>query len=211
MGWQTSRRIPNIYSRRPLPSGKVLNWIAMIALVAVQIFQAGGLGRARSLSEYQVKAAYLYNFAKFVEWPNEALEGENRLIILAVLGRDPFHEALDPLRGKTVKGRKLVIKRFKSVRELEFCHILFVSSSERDRLPHILKGALKSWSVLTIGDVEGFADSGGVIRLFFRKNNIRFKINLDAARQKGLTISSKLLRLADIVRGSPGQIGERGH
>jgi hypothetical protein len=177
--------------------------MGMVAVVALQLSQASALGQTRPLSEYQIKAAYLYNFAKFVEWQSERLKGEDRPIVLGILGRDPFHEALDSLEGKTVKGRRLVVKRFKSVRELEFCHILFVSSSEKDRLQPILTDAVKSWSVLTVGDVEGFTDAGGVIRLFFRKNNIRFEINIEAARQQGLAISSKLLRLADIVEGSP--------
>ncbi len=151
-------------------------------------------------TEYQIKAAFLYNFAKFVEWPATALRGQGAPIIVAVLGEDPFGADLEQiLDGKTAGGRQLVIRRFKGVRDLGLCHILFVSSSERERLREILR-ALQNSTVLTVGETEGFAGLGGIINFILEENRVRFEINIDAADRARLKISSKLLKLARIIR-----------
>jgi len=154
--------------------------------------------------EYLVKAAFLYNFAKFVEWPNEAFPDARSPISLCILGDDPFGAALETIRGKAVRGRKLVIKKYTQIENIQTCHILFISSSERDRLNQVLD-LLKTSNVLTVGDIEKFANKGGVVNLIKIGNKIKFEINVAKAREAGLKISSKLLKLAKIVGDDQGQ------
>ncbi len=149
--------------------------------------------------EYHVKAAFLYNFAKFVEWPPESSQSSQSLFIIGILGKDPFGGGLDLLKGKAIEGRELVIKRFPRLDELEKCHILFISSSEKNQLPKILK-AVEKFKTLTVGDVEGFAQAGGSINFFIEEEKIRFEINLQASQRQGIRISSQLLKLARIIR-----------
>jgi len=159
-------------------------------------------GEAATSKEYQVKAGFLYNFAHFTEWPTNAFPDNNSPLVIGVLGNDPFASDLDELvRGEKVNNRPLVVQRYQQVEEIKTCHILFVSQSEARRLDRIL-ASLKNRSILTVGDVEGFAKQGGVIRFITEKNKIRFRINVEAARASHLTISSKLLRAADII--APG-------
>ncbi len=148
--------------------------------------------------EYQIKAAILFNFVKFVEWPAEAFADNRSTLILGVLGEDPFGPALESVDGKTVQGRTMVVRRFATLEDLELCQVLFVSSSERDRLQAIFE-ALESWNVLTVGEMDRFAELGGIIGLEVRRNSIRFDINTRAGQQAGLSIRSELLNLAQVV------------
>ena len=152
-----------------------------------------------SPTEYQVKAAYLYNFPRFIEWPSSVHWDDQASITLCILGEDPFGGALEPAQGKIVKGRKMVIKHCAKLDQLDKCHLLFVSRSEEKNLPEIL-AKIKNWNTLTVSDMEGFAQSGGVINFVTVEKKIRFEINLDAAERADLKISSKLLRLAKIVK-----------
>ena len=152
-----------------------------------------------SSREYSVKGAFLYNFAKFVSWPEEAFRDDQMHITLCILGKDPFGGALASVKGKSVKDRKVVIKHCATLDELGKCHILFISRSEEQNLSEIL-AKVKNWNTLTVSDMEGFAQSGGVNNFVTVEKKIRFEINLDAAERTGLKISSKLLRLAKIVK-----------
>ena len=154
-----------------------------------------GQTHSAEAQEYQVKAAFLYNFAKFVDWPGEPARAGAPLVI-AVFGKDPFGPTLENVVwGKTVNGRPLLIRRTSRVEELFPCHILFISSSEKRRLGEILQ-ALGRASVLTVSDMEEFLQLGGIVRFLVEDNKVRFGINLEAARRTGLKISSKLLSLA---------------
>lgn len=155
-----------------------------------------------SAPEYEVKAAFIYNFAKFVEWPEGAFSTGDSDMVLCVANEIPFGKALESIRGKTVKGRRIVVRQYKDVEDIAACHILFIGSSERKRLGQILE-AVKGRSILTVGDEQGFAQQGGIINFIIAENKVSFEINLDAARRAGLEISSKLLRLAEIVREKP--------
>lgn len=149
------------------------------------------------VTEYKIKAAYLFNFAKFVEWPESSFPDSSETIKIGILGQDPFLETLNQtVAGKTVKGRKFTVRRFKKVQDLEFCHILFISASERRRLPQIIR-KIKGSSTLTVSEVNNFIDSGGIIRLLNKDNKVRFEIGLPAAQQADLKISSRVLRLAE--------------
>ena len=169
----------------------------LIAVTVVAAILGGAV--APSPSEYQIKAAFLYNFAKFVEWPAKALLETRTSMTLCILGEDPFGADLEHiLDGKTVNGRSIVVKRFSAIRGLEVCHILFISSSERHHLPEILE-ALGQASMLTVGETERFARLGGIINFTIEDNKVRFEINVDAAERAGLKISSRLLKLGKVI------------
>ncbi len=154
-------------------------------------------------SEYQIKAAFLYNFAKFVEWPADTFADPHDPIVLGIVGEDPFGSVLDKIvLGKTVNGRGLMIKRLKPGPDLRKCHILFISSSEKKHLAPILE-SLQGSSVLTVGETDRFAQSGGVINFILEENKVRFEINSETAARARLKISSKLLALARIVANQP--------
>ncbi|HVN80197.1 MAG TPA: YfiR family protein [Terriglobia bacterium] len=153
-----------------------------------------------AFSEYQVKAAFLYNFARFVEWPSNAFPDAQAPILLGVIGEDPFGGALEQvIKGKTVNGRELVLKRLTRQQDLKGFHMLFVSSSEARHLSQIME-SLKGKCVLTIGETEGFAQTGGVINFTLEENKVHFEINVDTAERAHLKISSKLLALAKVLK-----------
>jgi hypothetical protein len=171
--------------------------LLLVATLAVFMHSPNSVN-AQEANEYEVKAAFLYNFAKFVDWPVGASEPGAPLVI-GVLGRDPFQGAIDrAIEGKMINGRRLTIRRFPSIEAYQYCHILFVSSSERDRLPRII-AAIGNSSVLTVSDLDRFAHLGGIINFVTIENRIRFEINQGAAERARLKISSKLLSLARVV------------
>ena len=149
--------------------------------------------------EYKVKAAYLYNFAKFVEWPAEVLADPSLPLNVCVYGKDPFGSALDAIKDKTAKGRKLVVKRYSAIEDVKECHILFISQSERQYLSTLLE-KIKDKHILTVSDIEDFAHAGGMIHLRKEDGKIRLEINVDAANNTGLTLSSKLLKISKIIK-----------
>jgi hypothetical protein len=157
----------------------------------------GLLGAAAPVSEYQLKAVFLFNFAHFVEWPPGALAEENSPFVIGVLGKDPLGSSLDEVvRGETVSHHPLAIERYPDVARLRNCQILFIPAEELPHLAQIID-ALKGRSVLTVTD--GAAPRGVVIALRKEDSHIRLRIDLAAARANNLTISSKLLRPAEVV------------
>jgi uncharacterized protein DUF4154 len=160
---------------------------------------ASGNPPAQSSPEYQLKAVFLFNFAQFVEWPASAFPGPDTPLGICILGQDPFGAYLDEtVRGETVANHPLTVRRYRTVEEIKGCHILFVSRQEQAHLGEIID-SLKGQSVLTVSDAERFASRGGMIRFVTDHNRIRLRINLEAARAANLTLSSKLLRPAQIV------------
>jgi len=153
---------------------------------------------ARISREYLIKAAILYNFAKFAEWPAAAFRNDGAPLRICVLGDDPFGPALNSLQGKTVRNRALAAAHIASVDAAAACHILFISASESERLDTILNTVGKL-PVLTVADISRFANSGGIIALKEVDKRSRIEVNIGAADQAGLKLSSKLLRLADTV------------
>ena len=159
--------------------------------------------QARPSSEYELKAAFLFNFAKFVDWPSNSFANPADAFSVCIVGADPFGRALDDaLLGKTVEQHPVSIIRVRRVGDLTHCQILFVPASESRLLPEIL-AKLRGQCVLVIGETDDFASSGGVIQFTLEENRVRFFINTDAADRAGLKISSKLLALAKIVRDAP--------
>ena len=148
-------------------------------------------------TEYQVKAAFLYNFAKFVKWPEDHTFGST--FVIAVLGEDPFGDLLEKtIAGKTILDRKVEIRRISSPEAPSQIQILFVASSERKHLAQTLK-ALEGASVLTVGEMEGFTERGGMVAFQLTSDVVRFDVNLDQVERAGLKMSSQLIRLARSV------------
>ena len=149
--------------------------------------------------EYKVKAAFIYNFAKFVEWPAQKL-GESTPLVIGVLGPNPFGDELEnALKGRQINGRGIVVRQFDDVETAKAAHLLFVSVNDETKL----RKALKEYGVLTIGQSESFARNGGIITFTFEHDKLGFEINVGAAEQAGLKISAQLQKLAKSVRKGP--------
>jgi len=162
-------------------------------------------GQAASApSEYEIKAVFLLNFSRFVEWPESAFEAPDAPFVLCIYGRDPFGEVLDAtVAGEKVGTREVSVRRISDVADASACHILFVHHSEQARLAEILT-ALDHRSTLTVSDSDRRARRGEMIRLVTDNDRVRLRIDVEAARAAGLTLSSNLLRAAEIVGRSGG-------
>jgi YfiR/HmsC-like len=163
---------------------------------------AAQVSDASDSSEYLIKAGFIYNFAKFVEWPSTAFADQDSPIVIGVIGVDPFGSLIDRIvEDKKIGSRGFVIKRFrwgKDLKDLKDCKILFVSPSERAHIDEILQ-LVKGLPILTVGETPGFAERGGIIRFTLEDNRVRFEVNVEAARHADLNISSRLLTLAKII------------
>jgi hypothetical protein len=149
--------------------------------------------------EYQLKAAFLFNFAKFVAWPPDAFPSDKAPISLCVFRHDPFGGALDQvIREKAINNRELLARRINNLPELKTCQLVFVSETEERQLPEVLS-SLKGASALVVGESADFAERGGAIQFFLENNKLRFAVNVDAIQRARLQASSKLLALARIV------------
>jgi hypothetical protein len=179
----------------------------LIGILVFGIHHAGAASTVRpeplqdsALPEYVVKAGFLFNFAKYVEWPTDAFEKSDSPISIGIVGADPFGEDLDKaLRNKTVKERGFSIRRYSDPNDLKPCHILFIPRTEVGHLPEILKKT-DSWPVLTVGEDEAFIKGGGAVNILIDKEKPRLEVNPEAAEKARLTINSKLLKVATIVR-----------
>lgn len=184
------------------PSARTFDFLTALALLAAAAgwgLPATVVAQAATADEYRVKAAFLFNFAQFVEWPPEAFPTPAAPLVIGLLGTDPFGSSLDEtVRGENVNGHPLVIRRFARVGDVEGCHILFVGRDEGGRLAQIL-GVLKSREILTVGETQGFAERGGMIGFVTDRNRIRLAVNVEASDDSRLKLSSKLLRAATIV------------
>jgi hypothetical protein len=160
--------------------------------------------KADAYKEYEIKAAFLYKFTGFVDWPPAAFPADDTPILIGVLGEDPFGTSLDDIvRNKKAKNRDIQVKRSNEAADLKNCHIVFVCSSEKGRLKTLFSD-FKGTSVLTVGDTNSFAKLGGMINLVPVDNKIGLEINVAAAKNAGLAISSQLLNLAKTVYGKEG-------
>jgi len=187
------------FLRRILPRRQ---WAWMAAAWALPL-AAGAPAAAQSArwsaQEYQLKAAFLYNFAKFVEWPNHTADPKAPIVIV-VFGRDPFGPALEnTVWGKTINNRPLVVRHTSRVQDVLPCHMLFLSAQEEPRAEEVLQ-AVEGAGVLTVSETDDFLEQGGAVRFVMDGNKVRFEINLGAARRGGLNISSRLLSLARTVK-----------
>ena len=171
----------------------VLSLMLTLSIGVASVFAMTGAGSKIS-SEYLLKAAFIYKFINFVEWPEPLLQQDN-YFNLCILGKNPFGEAIYVFEGKEIRNRILRVRLINSPSEAKQCRILYISPSNRKVVKRIIN-KIASQPVLTIGDFKGFSEKGGMINLLKISNRIRFEINLSSVRKAGLRISSKLLRLA---------------
>lgn len=167
----------------------------MLLLLAQQLLAV----QPQALDEYQVKAAFLFNFVRFVDWPAAAFDSPTAPIVIGIVGGDPFGEEIDRLIDKkVVNGHPLEVRRFRDWKSVGKVHVLFVSGSDRQAAAKVIDAVRKS-AVMTVGEAEGFAQAGGVCNFTREGARIGFEINVNAAARAGLTLSSRLLALARIV------------
>ena len=178
---------------RPGLTALALMW----ALLAAQ----GLWAQSPKPTDYDVKAVYLYNFGRFVDWPASVIAKSDSFNV-CVLGQDPFGPALDAtLAGETIGGKSVAAKRISNPPEAVRCQIVFISSVEDSRFNKIIE-ALDREAVLTVSDMPQFSQRGGMIQFVLEGKKVRFEVNLTAVHHAGLTLSSELLKVATTVRGS---------
>jgi len=191
----------------------------LLASVFVTVVYAAPKSDPESVREYQIKAAFLYNFIRFVEWPRDKITDANDTITIGIVGKDPFGKAFEPILKKKIKGKQLTIEYFPQIGKyteqynnglqkqnyedkygdsLKRCHLLFISPSEKKHVDRIIE-LVKDFPVLTVGETDGLLEAGAVIRFIKESKKVRFEINADAAELAKLKIRSQLLRLAKRV------------
>jgi hypothetical protein len=183
-------------------TGRLSTLTAALGLLAVCPARAQEPPKA---PEYRIKAAFLYNFTLYTEWPAQSFEKSDSPLVLTIAGDDPFGGELDAaVRGKTVRGRAVEIHHVAQAAEVSRCHLLFLSNAQARNLPQVLH-RFEELPPLTVGETEDFTRIGGAIRFFIEGNKVRFEVNTDAVARARVKMSSKLLSLAKIVRdaGSP--------
>jgi YfiR/HmsC-like len=191
---------------------RVYNLIVLALVLFAAVLAAETPTDSEANREYQIKAAFLYNFIKFVDWPNET-SASDKPIIIGIIGKNPFGTAFEPMKDKPAKDRKVIVKWFTGLDELKTdkhpqiedirgCNLLFVCSSEKEKLKETLD-LVKDRSILTVADMQGFLETGGIVNFILEENKVGFEINVAAAKQAKLEIRSNLLRLARrIVEGN---------
>jgi hypothetical protein len=174
-------------------------WIAVALIGCLILLQPwSARGGAVTGREYDVKIGFLYNFAKFVTWPKEVVDKNPQTLVLCYVADDPSIKVFNKLDGKTIRDRKIKVVAYENGACLEQSHIIFFATQNKEHIQDILELA-KGRGILTVGEVEGFTQWGGVINFFEELNRLRFKVNLDAARREGLKMSSQILVSAQIV------------
>lgn len=176
----------------------VSGWVLVALLLPGFLFPAALAGSVPQ--EADIKAAFLLNFIKFVEWPGPAFHSEGDPYLLFVVGDDPAVQAIEGLDNKMVAGRRLVVRKVSDLSSLKSCHVLFVGKSQNQNVVQIL-GVVKERPVLTVADFDGFARKGGTIGFIREHDRIRFEINEESATKAGLKVNAKLLYLGKIVQG----------
>ena len=189
--------------------------VVFLVLLLVLLLAAKSLAESSSSREYQIKAAFLYNFLMFVDWPPEKMGDNSQPIIIGIIGNAPFENAFEPLKNKQVNNRNVIVKRFKGLEELKKsseaernqaiedikkCHLLYICRSEQAVLKEIID-LVKDRNILTVASMDKFLESNGMINFVLDEDKVRFEINLTAAKQAKLQIRSQLLRLAKRVIG----------
>jgi hypothetical protein len=198
-GDQANMRLSNSKTKRGRFGGRLC--LLLLLSVAALIFLPGKTGAqpAAASKEYQIKAAFLFNFAQFIEWPPNAFTNSEAPLCIGVLGDDPFGKALDEtIRGETIRNRRLIIRRSHRVEDLMDCQVVFISKSEKARMADVLS-KLNTKETLTVSETDGFARRGGIINFYVEGSKLRFEINPTAAQRRGLKVSSQLLSLGKVV------------
>ena len=200
---RSTKQSPTAPPEAPARPGRCLPWGRSALILAPVVFwlscaPAPCYAQTGTQHEYELKAAVLYHIIEYVEWPKDSLPDNQPVIQIGLLGQIPFPEALEVLDGKTIQGHKLVVKRLTDLSAAADCQVLFIGASEKSRLSEIM-AEVKSRPILTVGEVESFAERGGVVNLVSGQNRIVMEINREAAGRARLSISSQLLKLARVV------------
>lgn len=155
--------------------------------------------QTQATPEYQVKAVFLFHFTQFVEWPPASFPSADSPFIIGVYGENPFNSYLsETIAGEKVHGHAIVVQQYNSIEQVPICHILFINKSEQTIMEGISEIS-KRQSILTVGDAPDFLERGGMVRFVSKGNKVHIQINLEAAKNAKLDISSKLLRLVEIT------------
>lgn len=174
-------------------------WLVALGVMAGLSFLGQNLAHSQTMNEYQVKAAYLYSFAKFIEWPARAFSSPAAPLRFCVLNDQVFMGELNHIvEGKVIGGRRVEVIPVRNAEESVGCHLLFIDSSHARRAQHILE-ILRDTSVVTVGDAPGFIEEGGIIDFVLHDDRVQFRVNHKAATQAGLQVSSHLLGVAKLV------------
>jgi YfiR/HmsC-like len=190
-------QIVNFTPAKVVRTSKLGRFLRAVGLV--MLLGTGVRAQSPTAGEYQVKAAFLYNFAKFVDWPPSSFSSVSAPLQICVLGTNPFGQGLrDITSEKTVNGHKLEVNHVVDLQQARGCHILFIASSVETPVRQIVEG-LRGASVLTVGDTKDFAEQGGMINFVLENDRVQFEVNRKAADEAGLKISSKLLSVAKLV------------
>jgi hypothetical protein len=160
--------------------------------------------QAPAVSEHEIKAAFVYNLAKYVDWPAETLPAPESPILLCVVGKDRFGNAFSAIDGRKAQGRDVRVRRGLAPEEIRGCHIAFVSDSEARRVGAVLAQA-SGVPALTVSDIEGFAEAGGAVGLVSTDQRVQFEVNLHSVQAANLKLSSQVLKLARVVYGFKGR------
>ncbi len=188
------------------PVEKVLSWTLVLLLITSICPGRRALAEETISREYKVKAALVYNFARFTQWPDQALAGQQDAFKVVVFGDRGVTWDFNAIAGRKVAGRTIEIAFTRNPLEVRGCQILFLVSSERELWPQVL-AALDEEPVLTIGEMNGFLESGGILNLVNDEGRISFQVNLDHAREHQISISSRILKLAaKVIGGKKGEI-----
>lgn len=174
---------------------------AWLVASAVSLLAFSSSGSAQGTREYDLKAVFIFRFASFVEWPDSAFRSPDEPLVIGILGKDPFGGALeDVVRSETARNRPIQVRRFADIQDVRDCHILFVSRSEAGRVSQIVR-ALHGRPILLVSDIDRFPAEGGMIGFTTAESRVQLAINVASVRDAGLTVSSKLLRLARVIGG----------
>lgn len=176
-------------------TNRIIPWLLILSLAPLLI--CSSLAYPQPYDEYQVKALFLNKIPIFVKWPDSVQGSEE--IIIGLLGANPFKPYERYIERQNVKGKRVIVKQILTVREARQCHLVFIGSSERDRLSYIIS-TLSSSPVLTVSDSDGWAKQGIMINFYLEQGMVRLEVNVDAVKNAGLTVSSQLLKLARIQR-----------
>lgn len=175
------------------------NTVKYILLLLIFVCPGTSWPQVNPVPSSEVKAVFLFNFANFVDWPSTSLLSPGEPFIIGVLGENPFGSYLEKsVLNEKKDGHPLVIKYFSNIEEAKNCRILFINLQSPEQLHHTLM-AIKGLNILTVSDAPEFAKSGGMIRFFIVNNKVRFQVNMEAVKDANLVISSKMLRLAEVL------------
>lgn len=199
MARASNARCGQILRRVGFPAGRRALALLLSGILCLPLCARTAIAQASSPGEYQLKAAFLFNFAKFIDWPPSSFADSRSDFSICILGSDPFGPAMDQmLQGKMIADRHVAVERTHEIAGARHCQMVFVSPSEKPHIREVLDG-LRGTPALIVGDTDGFAAAGGAIQFAIEDNRVRFLINTDATDRAGLKVSSKLLSLAKVV------------